>query len=173
MGSEMLEVKKEKLLGQRLAHFIHPNDQDLFYLFHRQTLKTREKHDGEMRIVASNGTIRHVHIQSVAGGDQEDQFWVVLLDITDRKKIEQAVRESEQKDAQRVRELNALHQATRSLLSTLDTDTLLANILDSVLKAISAAKITGLRCLSQPSEHHPLPADDCSWHALPVLLRRS
>lgn len=141
MGAEMLRVKKEKLLGQRLARFIHPDDQDLFYLHHRQTLKTREKQDSEMRIVASNGTIRHVQIQSVAGGDQEDQIRMVLSDITERKKIEQAVRENEQKLAQRVRELNALHEATGSLLSTLDTNTLLARILDAVLKAIPAAKI--------------------------------
>lgn len=141
MGADMLGVKKEKLLGQRLARFIHPDDQDLFYLHYQQTLKTREKQDSEMRIVASNGTIRHIQIQSVAGGDHGDQIRVVLSDITDRKKIEQVVRESEQKLAQRLRELHALHEATGSLLSTLDTGTLLARILNSALKAILAAKI--------------------------------
>lgn len=143
MGVEILGVKKGTLLGQRLAHFIHPDDQDLLYLHHRQTRKSLEKQESEIRIVASSGTIRHVQIQSVASSDQEDQIRVVLSDITERKKIEQTVRESEQKLAQRFREVNALHEATASLLSTLDTDTLLARILDSALRAIPAA-VTGM-----------------------------
>jgi diguanylate cyclase (GGDEF)-like protein/PAS domain S-box-containing protein len=154
MGAELLGVKKGTLLGQRLAHFIHPDDQDLFYLHHRQTRKTQKTQDSEIRIVASNGTIHHVQIQSVASGDQGDQIRVVLSDITERKKIEQTVRESEQELAQRFRELNALHEATSSLLSTLDTDILLTRILDSALKAIPAA-ITGVIFLA-PSDSRRL-----------------
>jgi len=44
-------------------------------------------------------------------------------------------------EAQRARELNALHNATAALLTSLDKDILLGNILDSAMNAIPAAEM--------------------------------
>jgi diguanylate cyclase (GGDEF)-like protein/PAS domain S-box-containing protein len=141
MCSEMIGVKKEILIGQPLARFVHQDDQDIFYLHHRQALKNRKKQVREIRIVATDGKVHHVQIQSVVSGGEGDRIRVILSDITERKEIEQTVQESKAKLAQRLRELNALHQAVGALLSTLDTDTLLLRSLESVLQAIPTAKM--------------------------------
>jgi diguanylate cyclase (GGDEF)-like protein/PAS domain S-box-containing protein len=141
MFSQLIEVEKGILIGQSLARFVHQDDQDVFYLHHRQALKKRMRQVCEIRIVASGGAIRHVQIQSVISDGQGDRIRVILSDITERKKIEQTGRESEANLAQRLRVLDALHRAVGALLSTLDTDTLLLRILESALQAIPTAKM--------------------------------
>jgi diguanylate cyclase (GGDEF)-like protein/PAS domain S-box-containing protein len=141
MCSELFGTEKSHLIGQRLAHFVHRADQDYFYLHHQQTMVTRDKQVCEIRMVVMDGVIRHFQMQSMVSGDRGEQIRVILIDITQQKKIEQTLRESEAKLAQRVRELNAIHEATSSLQSTLDTKKLLEIILNSVLKAIPTAKI--------------------------------
>lgn len=141
MVLEIFGCRKEDLIEKRLAHFIHPDDQDLFYILQRQTLKNQVKQNSEIRIVATDGTIRHVQFQSAASSDQDDQIRVIFSDITKRKEIEQRLRESRENLVHRVRALNALHEAAGSMVSTLDTDTLLMRIINSALKAIPTAKI--------------------------------
>lgn len=134
-----IEIKK--LIDQPLARFIHSDDQDAFYLHYRHTLKNWEKQVDELRVVGANGTIRHVQIQSVVRGQPEVKIRVVLSDITERKNIERKLKESEASLIQHLGELNALYEATRSLQTTLNTDTLLSRILKSILKAIPVANM--------------------------------
>lgn len=141
MCSELFGIEKGKLIGQRLTHFVHRGDQDDFYIHHEQTLGSQDKQVCEIRMVVMNGITRHIQMQSIASGGQGEQVRVILLDITQQKNIEQSLRESEAKLAQRVQELNALHEATGSLLSTLDTNELLTQMLNSVLEAIPTAKL--------------------------------
>jgi diguanylate cyclase (GGDEF)-like protein/PAS domain S-box-containing protein len=143
MCSEIIGIEKRILIGQQLAHFVHHDDQDVFYLHQRQTLKSCKKEVCEIKIVATGGEVHHVQIQSVVseGEEEGERIRVVLSDITERKKIEQTLRDNEANLAQRLHELNALHQAVGALLSTLDTDTLLLRILESALQAIPTAKM--------------------------------
>lgn len=141
MCLELFGTEKKQLIGKRLTHFVHRDDQDYFYIHHQQTMVSRDKQVCEIRMVVMDGITRHFQMQSMVSGGQGEQIRVILLDITQQKNIEQSLRESEAKLAQRVHELNALHEATGSLLSILDTDKLLAQMLDSVLKAIPTAKI--------------------------------
>jgi diguanylate cyclase (GGDEF)-like protein/PAS domain S-box-containing protein len=152
--STIFGIEIKKLIGRPLAHFIHHDDQDTFYLHYRHTLKNWEKQVAELRVVGDNATIHHVQIQSVIRGQPELKIRVVLSDITDRKNVEHMVRQSEANLGQRVVELNALYEATSSLQSTLKTDTLLPRILKSILKAIPAANM-GLIYLF-PSESGPI-----------------
>ena len=154
MCSELFGIEKGKLIGQRLAHFVHRDDQDDFYIHHQRTIGSQDKQVCEIRMVVMDGITRHIQMQSMVSGGQGEQIRVILLDITQQKNIEQSLRESEAKLAQRVHELNALHEATGALLSTLDTDKLLAQMLNSVLKAVPTAKL-GVIYLS-PTRSRPL-----------------
>jgi diguanylate cyclase (GGDEF)-like protein/PAS domain S-box-containing protein len=139
--STFFGIELKKMIDQPLARFIHSDDQDAFYLHYRNTLKNREKQVDELRVVAENGTIRHVQIQSVVRGQPEVKIRVVLSDITERKNIEKKLKESETSLIQHLGELNALFEATRSLQTTLNTGTLLPRILKSILKAIPVANM--------------------------------
>lgn len=71
---------------------------------------------------------------SVSGGV------AVALDITHQRRLEQAANEAAQVAQRRAEELEGLHRATATLLSTLDLDELLRQILDAALSAIPAAE---------------------------------
>ena len=102
MCSQLFGVEKMQLIGQRLTHFVHRDDQDIFYIHHQQTLGSQDKQVCEIRMVVRNGIIRHFQMQSMASGSRGEQIRVILLDITQQKNIEQTLRESEAKLAQRV-----------------------------------------------------------------------
>ncbi len=140
MCSKMFGVDNKTLIGQYLANFVHPDDQDSFYLHYRRTLKNKERQIDEIRMLGMGGVTRYVQIQSLLNSHPKFQVQVILFDITERKSIMQALQEIQKNLAHRLRELNALHEATSSLQSTLDTDKLLPRILQSILKAIPSAK---------------------------------
>lgn len=66
--------------------------------------------------------------------------------------------------AQRANELNALHNATTSLLTTLDLETLLARILDAVQQAVPAAEHTALYLLTPGNSSLQIHATQRSQH---------
>jgi diguanylate cyclase (GGDEF)-like protein/PAS domain S-box-containing protein len=136
MFSEMFGADGKTLIGQRLAHFIVEEDQDPFYLQHRQALKDRARHIFESRMVGKENALMQVQIRCIAAGEEDDQLRVIISDITQRKQIEEALRESDARVVQRLRELNALHTATTSLQSTLDLKALLTLILRSAIQAV-------------------------------------
>lgn len=139
MFSDMFGAEGKTLTGQGLAHFIVEEYQDPFYLEHRQALKDRERHIFESRMVGKENALMQVQIRCIAAGEENDQLRVIISDITERKQIEQALRESDARVVQRLDELNALHTATTSLQSTLNLKALLTLILRSAIQAIPSA----------------------------------
>ena len=70
--------------------------------------------------------------------NMEDQFF--YQDLADRAALAIEDAELYERETRRVRELNALHTATTALLSTIDLETLLVQILDAAQMAITAAE---------------------------------
>lgn len=64
----------------------------------------------------------------------------VAQDITPQRLLEQEAQQAAQEASQRADELDGLHRATAALLSTLDFDDLLCQILDAAQSAIPAAE---------------------------------
>lgn len=64
----------------------------------------------------------------------------VAQDITHQRKLEQQAQAAAREAQQRAEELEGLHRATTALLSTLDIDQLLCQILDAAQSAIPAAE---------------------------------
>src|SRR5271165_2897340 len=77
---------------------IHPEDRDHFLDAYRRSIGDKVSVDVEYRILLPDGTVRHVHGTGHpildANGDLIEIFGTVV-DITERKKAEEALRESE------------------------------------------------------------------------------
>jgi len=87
----LLGIDRSRLIKQPLSRFIFKEDQDSFYLNHKQILKSNEPRSYELRMFTPDGNIVWVQMACVAIEDSEGMLKVRigLTDITDRKLIEE------------------------------------------------------------------------------------
>lgn len=77
---------------------VHPDDRERILAGHNQSMTTDAAYDNDYRIVLPGGGLRHVVSRASVVQDDEGrpaQITGVILDVTDRKKAEEALRESE------------------------------------------------------------------------------
>ena len=98
-ASTMLGVSWGKLVKQLLTRFILKEDQDIYYLHHKQLLDTGEPQACELRIVKKNGTAFWAHLAATVAKDEGGApvSRVILSDITERKQEEELLKQSEAK----------------------------------------------------------------------------
>ncbi|MCY2974950.1 MAG: PAS domain-containing protein [Planctomycetota bacterium] len=92
--SKLLGVDRSRLIKQPISRFIFKEDQDRFYLNHKQILKSDEPRSYELRMVEPDGNFVWVQMACVAIEDNEGilKVRIVLSDITDRKLVEEKLR---------------------------------------------------------------------------------
>ena len=91
----LLGTNWKELIGQSLAGFIPVEDQDIFRRHCRKILKTGSRQTCEVKIQKATGAKRWVYLQSLMAHEKPGQvthWWTTLLDITERKRSEEAVR---------------------------------------------------------------------------------
>ena len=93
----LLNVARGKMMNQPLTRFILKEDQDVYYLHRKQLLDTGEPQTCELRMVKKDGPVFWVHLAAAATNDKSGATVcrVVMSDITERKKAEESLRESE------------------------------------------------------------------------------
>ncbi len=92
----MLGMERGPLIKKQLSNFIVRKDQDIFYLHHKQVLKTKKREMCELRMMKKDGTQFYAQLESEIVLDQNDhQCRVIVSDITERKKMEEAILQSE------------------------------------------------------------------------------
>jgi diguanylate cyclase (GGDEF)-like protein/PAS domain S-box-containing protein len=98
-SATMLGINKSDLIKRRLTKFILEEDQDIFYLFNKELVNSGEPQDCELRLIKKDGTIVWIHLFAMVGQDINGQkiFRIVINNIEDRKRIEKALKESEEK----------------------------------------------------------------------------
>jgi PAS domain S-box-containing protein len=89
----MLRVSRGTLLKQMFARHIFVDDQDAYYLLRNECFTSPQPHVWEMRFVRADGSLfwARLHANPAKG----DEFWVSFNDISDEKKAEIALIESE------------------------------------------------------------------------------
>lgn len=93
----MLGAERSQLVNKSITRFVLREDQDLYYLCHKQLLETHERQGCEMRMVRMDGLSiwAQIDISAVQGIGEMMRTWVVLVDITARKQAEEALQESQ------------------------------------------------------------------------------
>ncbi len=97
-ATHLLGVDRVSFIGKPISHFIFNEDLDTFYLKLQQVFATQEKLICELRFVKENGDQFYAQLEGVAVEDKEGRSTsarLILSDITERKRIEEALRDSE------------------------------------------------------------------------------
>ncbi len=89
-AAKLLWLVRGALVGQKLAQFIIPEDQDKYYQLHRGPVESSEPRACELRMVQGDGTAFWVHLSVTLRQNESGMpvTWMMLSDITKRKQAE-------------------------------------------------------------------------------------
>ncbi|MGD0352685.1 MAG: PAS domain S-box protein [Dehalococcoidia bacterium] len=99
-GSELLGSEKHRLIGTQFTSSISPDSQDAFYFHWREVLKTGIKGNCELKMLKADGTLFPAQLISMGMPEKDgniNQFRTAVIDITERRKAEETLRQSEEK----------------------------------------------------------------------------
>jgi PAS domain S-box-containing protein len=94
----LLGINRKKLIGQPLARVFASDAQDSFHRHYHDVLKTGTRQSCEVQLRKKVGAPTWVYLESLAMHEEPGHIthWrTALLDITERKRVEGALRESE------------------------------------------------------------------------------
>ena len=91
--AEMLDSTRNMIVQQPITRFIHKEDQDIYYLHSRQLFETRAPQRCELRMAKNDGTAFWAHLSAIIVQDADGMpvSRIMIMDITDRKKLEAAL----------------------------------------------------------------------------------
>jgi PAS domain S-box-containing protein len=97
-GSAMLGVERGSLIGKPFSHFVHEDDQDLYYHHGKALFKTKSPRSCELRLKRRDGSEFWAQLQCIVVLDGEGGLNLIqaaVSNIHERKRAEEALRESE------------------------------------------------------------------------------
>lgn len=97
-AGRLLGINRKELIGQSLARFIARSDEGAFQRHCQEVFKTGTRHTCEVHLLTKGGASCCVYLESLAVHNTPGHIthWrTALLDITERKRAEEELRESE------------------------------------------------------------------------------
>ena len=97
-GAALLGMERSKLPGQRLSHFVAPEDGDRWYRHFLDVLKHNTKLTCELTFRRGDGSSFAAHLDCLrlVKENKAPIVRIVLTDITERKQMDEVVREQEE-----------------------------------------------------------------------------
>jgi PAS domain S-box-containing protein len=95
-GASLLGIERPLLANRRFAQFVADRDRPVFADFLRMVFASREKETCRLKLSKDNNQPLFVRIEAIAS-ESGDECHAALVDITERRRAEEALRESEYK----------------------------------------------------------------------------
>jgi PAS domain S-box-containing protein len=99
-GAKLLGIERNRLINKHFSLYVAREHQEVFRLHRRETFRTGSRRECELKLNKSSGEQVYARMESSAVADADgkiSQILTALIDITDRKAAEAALRESEAK----------------------------------------------------------------------------
>ena len=97
-AAALLGVERDHLVNKPLGSFIQKESRDAFYLHMRKVLESVTKQVSELLLKRKDGTLFHAQLESVpVENEGQPMVRAVLTDISERKRAEEALKESEER----------------------------------------------------------------------------
>jgi len=106
-AARMLSAPGESLTGRSFSSRVHPKDQGVYLSYLKQLIDSKDVDPCEPRLVRRDGTHIHVRLEATSKSDPENRTrrWrLALVDITARRRQEDALRKAHDELEDRVRE---------------------------------------------------------------------
>jgi len=98
----MLGVERGSLIGKPFTHFIHEDDQDLYYHHRKRLLKTKPPRSCELRLKRSDGSEFHARMDCMFTEDGEsnsNRIRAAVTDISEAKRLETQLQQAQKMEA--------------------------------------------------------------------------
>lgn len=107
-AAAMLGYARKALVGQQIARFVAPEDQDAYYLHHKRLFEAKERQSYDLRLAPLDGAELWSHMIATIGPDSEGRpvERLVLSDMAERKRIEKRLRQALEEKEILLREVN-------------------------------------------------------------------
>jgi signal transduction histidine kinase len=121
-AATLLGVGRKALLENKFSNFVAWDAQDTWYLHHKAVCSSETQQSCELPMHRVDGTPLFVRLESIAFASEDDHHChIALIDITERRQIEQQRLEFSQKLEQKVSErTEQLAEANRALLKDME-----------------------------------------------------
>jgi|WetSurMetagenome_2_1015567.scaffolds.fasta_scaffold44283_2 PAS domain S-box-containing protein len=96
-GALLLGYERQTIINQRFQAYLQPAHLSMFNDFCQKLVNSGEKQRCELELKGKDGITIYVHVEGLPllnKRQKADRIWMVLIDITDRKKAEEALEES-------------------------------------------------------------------------------
>jgi PAS domain S-box-containing protein len=101
-GCAMLGVERGSLIGKPFSHFVHEDDQDIYYHHRKRLLKTKSPRSCELRLKRKDGSQFWAQLQCIVVRDDEggfDRIRTAVTDISEAKHLEIQLQQAQKMEA--------------------------------------------------------------------------
>ncbi len=97
-SSDLIGIARGAMVNLPLSQFIFRQDQDIYYRNRKRLVETSNQQSCELRMVRQDGTIFWAHMAMTIepGSDGEPVCRIVIVDVTERRRVEEVLREKEE-----------------------------------------------------------------------------
>jgi PAS domain S-box-containing protein len=93
-GADLLGFDKNGLIKTLFRWYISPKYTETFMDHRKQAIQTGEKQVFDLGLIRKNGIIFYAHVEMLPQFDHETTFKIAVIDITERKKLENELKRS-------------------------------------------------------------------------------